>query len=61
MKPSRQLKCYRKHKKEYNKKSYDYRKKLMAVGRYAIKRNLLTEKELQMLQQFIFPKASNTP
>jgi hypothetical protein len=53
---SPQLAHYRKNKTECNKRSMGYRKRLLAIGRYAIQKKLLTEKELEVFDKFIFRK-----
>ena len=61
MKISAALKHYRANAQVINRKSYLYRKKLMSVGRYAIKNNLLTNEELNTLKKTIYKEKSNTP
>jgi predicted polyphosphate/ATP-dependent NAD kinase len=55
MKPmSRQRKWYYDNKKKAVENTMTYRKRLMAIGKYAMERKLITNKDLKKLETFIF-------
>ncbi len=51
---SRQSRWYYKNKKKSNESTMIYRKRLMAIGKYATDKKLITQKDLKRLETFIF-------
>ena len=60
MKPmSRQSKWYYDNKKKAVENTMTYRKRFMAIGKYAVEKKLIPQKDLRRLETFIFGNTVN--
>ena len=51
---NRQMEWYNKNKKRASESTMTYRKRFMAIGKYAVEKKLIPQKDLRRLETFIF-------